>query len=393
MTSLTHQRAGTRAALLIGILLIAANLRAPVTGLPPVLGLVRDSFALSTTAAGALTTLPLLAFALLSPVSAHFARAYGIERTLFAALLAIAAGIALRSTSAVWTLYVGTAVIGMGIAVSNVLLPSLVKRDFSSSIASVTGAFALAMGVVAALASIAVVPLATAWGWQAALLAFLALPLAALAIWLPQLRSGKQAAAHTATPPHGGTMWRSALAWQVTLYLGLNSTIYYIVIGWLPLILTDAGMSAGQAGSLHGMMQLATAVPGLLLGPILRRLQDQRWAAASVAALSGVALVGFQLAPQFAFAWATLFGLGAGAHFILGLAFIGMRTQNAHQAASLSGMAQCVGYLLAAVGPMAAGWLHDLLGGWQIPLLGCAALAFTAAVVGIFAGRNVHTDA
>jgi hypothetical protein len=156
---------------------------------------------------------------------------------------------------------------------------------------------------------------------------------------------------------------------------GLNSTIYYIVIGWLPLILTDAGLSAEQAGSLHGVMQLATAIPGLLLGPVLRRLQDQRWAAASVAALSGVALMGFQLAPQFAFAWATLFGLGAGAHFILGLAFIGMRTQNAHQAASLSGMAQCVGYLLAAVGPMAAGWLHDLLGGWQIPLLACAALA------------------
>jgi CP family cyanate transporter-like MFS transporter len=263
------------------------------------------------------------------------------------------------------------------------------EAGFPHSIASVTGAFAWpwawwraglhcggAIGNRVALAT------------GAACLSGAAL--AALAMWLPQLRSRTQPAATTATPPHGkkyGT--RPGLAGDAVS--GLNSTIYYIH-RLVALILTDAGLSAEQAGSLHGVMQLATAVPGLLLGPVLRRLQDQRWAAASVAALSGVALMGFQLAPQFAFAWATLFGLGAGGAFHPRAGLYRHAHANAHQAASLSGMAQCVGYLLAAVGPMAAGWLHDLLGGWQIPPL-VRRSGFTAAVVGIFAGRNVHTDA
>lgn len=393
MTTLTNRRTATRAALLMGILLIAANLRAPVTGLPPILSFIRTDYGLSTAAAGALTTLPLLAFALLSPLSAWFAREYGLERALFGAMAVVAIGIAIRSGGAAWTLYVGTWVIGMGIAVGNVLLPSLVKRDFPHSIAAVTGAFAMAMGVVAALASAVVTPLAVAWGWKSALLVFLTLPLAALAVWLPQLASRTRPASGTATPPHGGAVWRSALAWQVTLYLGLNSTIYYVVIGWLPTILADAGVSPEQAGSLHGVMQLASAVPGLLLGPVLRQLRDQRLAAATVAGLSGVALIGILTAPQYAFAWATLFGLGAGAHFILGLAFIGLRTRHAQETASLSGMAQGVGYVLAAAGPMAMGLLHDVLGGWSVVLMLCAGLAFAAAIIGVLAGRNEHVSA
>ncbi len=393
MTLLTTKRRTTQFALLAGILLIAANLRAPVTGLPPVLSLVRADFDLSTTAAGALTALPLLAFAILSPFSALFAREYGLERALFGAMLTVALGIALRSSGASWALYVGTWVTGMGIAVGNVLLPSLVKREFPHNIPAVTGAFALAMGVVAALASAAVVPLASAWGWKAALMAFLVLPLAALLVWLPQLAARTKPAPDTTTPPHGGKVWHAALAWQVTLYLGLNSTIYYVVIGWLPTILTDMGLSPEQAGSLHGALQLSTAVPGLLLGPLLRRLHDQRLAAATVAALSGVALIGLQLAPAYALMWAVLFGVGAGAHFMLGLAFIGLRSRTASQAASLSGMAQCIGYLLAAVGPLAMGFLHDALGGWQIPLGICAALALLAAFVGTLAGRNTQMGA
>lgn len=392
MTTLTDRRTMTRTALFIGILLIAANLRAPVTGLPPILGFIRADLGLGTTAAGALTTLPLLAFALLSPFSAGFAREYGLERALFGAMAIVAIGIALRSSGTAWALYVGTWVIGMGIAVGNVLLPSLVKRDFPHSIATVTGAFALAMGIVAALASAVVAPLAAAWGWKSALLAFLVLPLAALAVWLPQLAARTRPAAGTATPPHGGAVWHSALAWQVTLYLGLNSTIYYVVIGWLPTILADAGLSAAQAGSLHGVMQLASAVPGLLLGPVLRRMRDQRLAAASVAALSGIALIGIQAAPQYAFVWAMLFGLGAGAHFILGLAFIGLRTRHPQETASLSGMAQSVGYVLAATGPIAMGFLHDVLGGWRVPLLLCAGLALLAAFVGMLAGRDLHVS-
>lgn len=379
-----------QAVLVAGILLIAAALRAPFTGLPPLLGPIAEDFGLNTLATGALTTLPLLAFALISPFGALFARAFGLERTLFYALAAIALGIALRSADGVWTLYLGTAIIGMGIACGNVLLPSLVKRDFPQRIASLTGAYALTMGVAAAVGSAVVIPLAQAWGWRVSLGTFLLLPLAALAVWMTQLGArASQANADTAAPQQdGGKVWHSLLAWQITLFFGLNSTIYYIVIGWLPAILIDAGMSPARAGSLHGILQLASAVPGLVMGPILSRMRDQRLAAAVVSLCSAVALLGLLVAPQLALAWSILFGFGAGANIILGLSFIALRTANSHQAATLSGMSQCFGYLLAATGPIAIGALHDFTDGWQIPLALCTALALAAMGMGILSGRN-----
>lgn len=394
MKTLSHREgAASRAALLIGILLIAANLRAPITALPPLLGPIRADFGLSTMAAGALTTLPLLAFALVSPFGALFARKFGLERALFGALVAIALGIALRSCGTPWCLYAGTGIIGVGIAVGNVLLPSLVKRDFPESVAALTGAYALSMGVAAALGSVAVVPLAHAWGWHSALAAFLLLPVAALAVWTAQLGMRTAPARSTAQPPQGGKVWHSALAWQVTLYLGLNSTIYYVAIGWLPTILIDAGLTPEHAGSLHGVLQLATAVPGLLLGPILRRMRDQRLPAAGAAGLSAIALLGLLALPQLALVWSILFGMGTGAGIILGLSFIGLRTRSAQQSAALSGMSQCIGYLLAAAGPMAMGTLHDALGGWRVPLGLCAALALVAVVMGLLSGRDRHIGA
>lgn len=391
MSTSTTQR-GTRhagtAVLLAGILMIAANLRAPFTALPPLLQPIQSAYGLDALATGAVTTLPLLAFALLSPFSALFAREYGLERTLFGALAAIAVGVVLRSADAAWCLYLGTAIIGAGIALGNVLLPSLVKRDFAHSAGSVTGAYALAMGIAAALGSAIVVPLEQAWGWRGALAVFLVLPLAAMALWVPQLSRHSRPARSTAAPPHGGLVWRSPLAWQVTLFLGLNSTIYYVVIGWLPAILVEAGLSASEAGSLHGVLQLATIVPALLLGPLLRRLTDQRLVAASVCTLSAVALLGWWLAPQWAFVWAMMFGIGTSGGIVLGLSFIVLRTRSAPQAAALSGMAQCVGYLLASAGPLAMGALHASLGGWSAPLGICAALALAAAVTGLFAGRS-----
>ncbi|CEF36843.1 MFS transporter [Xanthomonas citri] len=355
MHTLSRSNGATQAALLIGILLIAANLRGPITAMPPLLAQIQADFGLGTTAAGALTTLPLLAFALLSPVSALLAREYGLERTLFGALVTIALGIALRSAGAVWCLYVGTTLIGMGIAAGNVLLPSLVKRDFPHNIAALTGAYALAMGIAAALGSAVVVPLAHSLGWNGALATLLVLPLAALAVWTTQLGRHTAPPPGTPSPPHGGAVWHSALAWQVTLFLGLNSTIYYIAIGWLPTILIEAGMSPAKAGSLHGVLQLATAVPGLFLAVLLRGRRDQRLPAAAVAGFSVVALLGLMVAPQLALVWSILFGLGTGAGIILGLTFIGLRTGDARQAATLSGMSQLIGYLLAAAGPMAMG--------------------------------------
>ncbi len=376
--------------LLIGIVLVAANLRAPITGLAPVLGMIQETFALSTAHAGLLTTLPLLAFALVSPVAPWLARRFGLVRALFAALVLLAAGVVLRSAGPAWSLFVGTAVIGAGIAVGNVLLPALLKRDFPNRIASVTGAYALAMGAAAAVASATVFPLASGFGlgWSGALLAMLVLPVVAMLLWWPQLGERAAVAQPGGGAPAASPIWRHPLAWQVTLFMGLNSFIYYVMIGWLPAILASRGYSAAEAGSLHGLMQLASAVPGLVLGPLIQRLHDQRRVALATSLLVAGALLGLQWLPQLAGLWVACFGFGTGACIILALMFMGLRTENPRQAAALSGMAQCVGYLLAAFGPPLIGGLRDRSQDWTLALTVCLALSLAMAAVGMLAGRN-----
>ncbi|MDH7794604.1 MULTISPECIES: MFS transporter [unclassified Beijerinckia] len=377
------------ALLIVGILLIAATLRAPITGIAPVLGMIRESFSLGTTEAGVLTTLPLLAFAVTSPFAVLVAREYGLERSLFGALFLMACGIVLRSLGFVWCLFLGTAIIGVGIAIANVLLPSLLKRDFPDRIASLTGAYSVTAGIAAALASAAAIPIAGLFeaGWTWALGSLVILPLMAMAAWLPQLAGHTAPSKGTATPPHGGRTWHSALAWQVTLFFGLNSLIYYVIVTWLPAILREAGYSAAAAGSLHGASQLATAIPGLVFGAVLSRFKDQKIIAVSISAITALSLLGLLVLPGWSVVWVALFGVGAGATFILALAFISLRTANAHQAAALSAMAQCVGYLVAAMAPPAAGFIHDRSHGWTTPLLICLALCGVMAAMGYRAGR------
>jgi MFS transporter, CP family, cyanate transporter len=368
-----------------GILLIGTTLRAPFTVVGPLLGAIRSDLSLTTTAAGSLVTLPVLGFALMSPFSALFARRFGLERALFGALFLIAMGIVLRSSGPVACLYLGTALIGLSIAVANVLLPSLVKRDFPTRIAALTGAYALCMGVMAALASALAVPLAALWGWRTALISWLVLPLIALGVWSVQLRKRTVVAP---VPAARVSVWRSPIAWYVTLFLGLNSSIYYVAVAWLPSILVTLGFSTSRAGNLQGVMQLASALPGLLFGPVVGRLRDQRFAAIVIAIIQAAGYAGFLAMPSLSLLWSALFGFGSGAAIILGLALTGLRARDATQAAALSGMAQCIGYALASIGPTAMAMLHDASGAWILPLEACVIIAALAGGLGWLAGKN-----
>ena len=388
MSPVSSSANGNKLLLIVGILFIAATLRVTFTGIAPLLDAIRAEYQLTTAQTGLLTTLPLLAFGLVSPLAAGVARRFGIERSLLLAMVIICLGIGLRSLpSAAW-LYIGTALIGCGIALGNVLLPGLIKRDFSGHVARMTGAYSITMGAAAAAGSAMVVPLALAgFGWRGALLLLMVFPLLALLLWLPQARRQATTPMTGSGAAHNRGIWRSALAWQVTLFLGINSLVYYVIVGWLPAILQSMGYSEAQAGSLHGLLQLATAAPGLAIPLVLHRLKDQRGIAVLVALMCVVSTLGLWLLPGQAVIWTLIFGFGSGATMILGLTFIGLRASSAHQAAALSGMAQTIGYLLAACGPPLIGKIHDAYCDWHIPLIIVALIAVVMALFGALAGR------
>ncbi|MFO6484586.1 MFS transporter [Escherichia coli] len=277
MTCSTSLSGKNRIVLIAGILMIATTLRVTFTGAAPLLDTIRSAYSLTTAQTGLLTTLPLLAFALISPLAAPVARRFGMERSLFAALLLICAGIAIRSLPSPYLLFGGTAVIGGGIALGNVLLPGLIKRDFPHSVARLTGAYSLTMGAAAALGSAMVVPLAlNGFGWQGALFMLTCFPLLALFLWLPQWRSQQHANLSTSRALHTRAGVRR-LPGRSHCFFGINSLVYYVIIGWLPAILISHGYSEAQAGSLHGLLQLATAAPGLLIPLFLTSCERSAW--------------------------------------------------------------------------------------------------------------------
>ncbi|MCK0537803.1 MFS transporter [Alcanivorax quisquiliarum] len=395
-------RPAVQAWVFIGILLIAANLRAPITGVAPVLDLLRSHFSLSASAAGFLTTLPLFAFALMSPVAAQLGQRWGLARILGYALVVLVGALLLRVSGSVAALFVATLLIGFAIAVGNVLLPALVKQNFPKRVTTVTAAYALTMGIAAGITSAAAIPLSqlSQTGWDIALIAPLAVAVLALVTWLPQWRKhscqqGRQQ--ERGAPPQptqqpaisqplARPVWRYALAWQVTFFFGLNSFVYYIVISWLPAMLQPHGFSPARIGELHGLLQIASATPGLVLIPLLRQRQDLRAAAMCVTLLALAGLLGLMLLPGWSLLWCLTYGFGTGASIILALAFVGLRSASVGTATALSGMTQGLGYLLAATGPALAGAIHDWLGSWSAVLALCVGCVVVQVFLGVRAG-------
>lgn len=382
--------------LILGILFIATNLRSPVTGIGVVLDQIIESLQLNASQAGLLTTLPLIAFAIASPLATILARRHGLETSLFIALLLIGLGLCSRVIDSTLILYVGTAVIGIGIAIGNVLLPSLVKRDFPHKAAVMTSSYVLAMGIFSGSYSALLIPLADYkdMGWQLALACYGLITLISILIWLPQLKLQDKRSKDIQQPKQG-KIWNHALAWYITLLLGLNSFFTYVMITWLPSILVEGGLDPEEAGVLHGMFQLASASPGIVLIPLLATLKDQRFLTLILALIACFCSLGLLYLPSYSFIWSTSLGFSSGAVYILGISFISLRTHDSNQAVSLSGMSQCIGYLLAATGPMIAGLMYSSFENWSSVLWLCAIASLFCAVFGYLSGRNIvlHRDA
>jgi CP family cyanate transporter-like MFS transporter len=375
---------------LLSVLFLALNLRGPFTSLAPVLGQIMQDFSLSASAAGFLTALPLLSFAMFSPLAPAISRRAGVYPSLLFALVSIAGGVVLRSWGIELSLYLGTVMIGAGIAIGNVLLPVVVKMRFPGQIAAITSLYIFTMGIGSTLSSSLMVPLsglgmADLTGWQLALLFNLLFPVMALAVWLPETRKGSQATANedqTSQQTSMRQLLKCPVAWQITLGIGLNSFTFYTFAGWLPKILNDLGFSEVDAGYIYGFLQFSTMVPGLLLMPVLSRTNNQRVLVSICAFSVFVALIGLISVTEYAIFWVGLFGLANCSTFIIGLSFVGLRTSNPGQAAALSGLSQSIGYALAAIGPTLIGTVHTATKTWTLPLLLIAvvALACTTSV-------------
>ena len=380
--------------LVVGIVLLAVNLRPALTGLTPLIGQIRADTGISYGVAGLLTTLPLLAMGLLSPIASLLAHRFGMERVLLASMLVLAAGILLRSARAVTTLFLGTAVLGAAIAIGNVLLPGLVKREFPERVGLMTSTYSTALAVSAAIAAGASFPLAdqVGIGWRASLGSWALLALVAAVAWLPQMRSARPTNASPADSQGVNGPWRSALAWQVTLFMGLQSLGYYVVLTWLPEILQEqAGISASLAGWMLALAQ-AVGIASIFLAPVLAGMRPSQHGVVVVAvALTGAGALGLLVAAETATAlWVVLLGLGQGACFSLALTFFALRAPDSEHAAALSGMAQTVGYLLAAVGPFLFGLLRDTTHAWTVPLALLFAVAVCLLLTGLGAARDAH---
>ncbi|MBV6750205.1 CynX/NimT family MFS transporter [Pseudomonas chlororaphis] len=373
--------------LLLGLVLVALNLRPALSSMAPLLGEVSRSLGLSAAKAGLLTTLPVLCLGLAAPLAPLLARRFGSERVVLGILLTLAGGIILRSSLGEFGLFAGSVVAGASIGVIGVLLPGIVKRDFAKQAGTMTGVYTMALCLGAALAAGATVPLSQHFGesWSVGLGFWVVPALVAAIFWLPQVGQ-KHGAHHVAYRVRG--LLRDPLAWQVTLYMGLQSSLAYIVFGWLPSVLIGRGLSATQAGIVLSGSILIQLISSLATPWLATRGKDQRLAIVVVMVLTLGGLFGCLYAPlEGLWGWAILLGLGQGGTFSLALTLIVLRSRDAHVAANLSGMAQGIGYTLASMGPFAVGLVHDLTGGWQALGWIFGVIGLGAIVFGLGAGR------
>lgn len=375
----------------IVLLLLAGNLRPALTSVGPLLEAIRSDLGLSAAAAGLLITLPLIIFAGFSPF-ARLGQTLGIERSLAGCLALIVAGIALRSQGSVPALFGGTAIFAIGIGIANVLVPVIVKRDYSHRVGTMTTAYVMVMTLTGALATGLAVPIASHFtgGWRLSLAVWAVLGVLSLALWLPETRKPNQAGEPRRSPGAKAAkpIWRSATAWQVTIFMGLQFLIYFIIISWVPPYLADYGDSAAEAGWLLTIFSVMAFAVGAVTPALLRRGRDQRAVAIVASLATALSILGLLLVPSLAGVWLFVCGSSFGITYILAFALIGMRTSDHRRAAALSTMSQATAYLIAATGPVAFGWLRDASTGWTMPMLGLLAVAIIQSAVGYSAGRE-----
>jgi CP family cyanate transporter-like MFS transporter len=381
----------SRTFLLVGILFVAINLRPALSGIGPLIDFIQQDIEISETLLGLLTTLPLIAFGVVSTITPLFTKRFGIGNTLTGALILLTAGIVIRSLGGIFALYLGTILLGIAIAFGNVLIPALIKRNFPHKAGVATSLYSGIMSLGAAFAAGLSVPLAVEMdlGWRGSLGVWAVLAFIALIIWIPNIKRINR------TPPRRSfkeamkKLSASLLVWKLALYMGLQSVAFYVILAWLPAILIDRGLDASYAGWMLSLSQ-ATGIIGAVLIPIWAgSRKDQRLVIILLIVLEIIGLIGLMLPGtgliEF---WVGLIGLVLGGSFGLALLLIVLRSKDAETAAELSGIVQSIGYFIAATGPFIVGVIYDLTHIWDYAL----GLLILVAVIKLAMGVGVGKD-
>ncbi|MBC3515422.1 MFS transporter [Neobittarella massiliensis] len=379
-----------------GIVLIACNLRAPITSVGSLVSMIQGDTGMSSALAGFITTLPLLAFAVVSPFVSTMMDKLGMEWTMLLGLLSMIAGVLTRSFCGVPGIFIGTTLLGVGIAVGNILLPSIIKERFPLKVGFMTSLFTTSMSTFSAIGSGISVPAAEAGlGWRGSLAMWLAtLALAAL-VWSRQLGRGEEGGPRgrevKGRPSPARRVMSSPLSWRIALYMGCQSFLFYSLVSWLATILQSRGISAADAGFLVLVFQLSS-IPASFIFPIwAAKKRDQRLVTFVDSALFTVGVAGVMFAGDNLFILIPSLicaGLGTAGSLALALIFMSYRCKSVQQTATLSGMAQSIGYLLAAVGPILIGALYDVIGSWMVPLGVLVGVLVLLTLFGVGAARD-----
>lgn len=383
--------------LFLGLIFVAVNLRAPITSVGPLVPTMKAELPFSSGVFGLLTTIPLIMFAVLSPFVRRISDRLGAGKTLLYALIAILLGVAVRSFAGDIGLFAGTLLLGSGIAIGNVLVPGIIKARFPDRIGLATGAFTISMTSFAAVSAAVSYPLASLpnMGWRNSLAVWMGLALVGILVWLPQSKlsiSIRTTSAPDAAHSEEKSVWRTKLAWWLTVLMGAQSFLFYFFAAWLPSIALSKGIAPQNAGYLAFAFQLMTIPAAFVIPTVATRLKDQRGlitvvAALYIASLCGLALINNTMLLTIC---VMLYGFSTGSCFNLCMLLISLRARTAERATSLSGMVQSLGYGFGALGPILGGWLFDWTGNWNATFVCVGLLIVTIFFSGRQAGKNQY---
>jgi MFS transporter, CP family, cyanate transporter len=381
------------ALVLVGIVLVAVNLRAAITSLGALLGEVRAGLHLSGTLAGVVTTLPTLSFAAFGALTPWLSRRVSAARILAGSMVVLALGQLLRVATDSAAVFVATSVLALGgIAVANVLLPGLVKQHFPTRTGLVTGVYTMSMIAGTSLAAATAVPIAHAAGsWRAGLGVWALLAFVAIVPWLPAaLRRTRRDSSKAAVARDAGGRVRPArtrLGWAMAIYFGTQALSGYAIMGWLAQLFRDAGFSPAAAGLLLAGVTAIGVPVALFMPAVAGRRADLRPLVLLLSSAMAVGYLGLAVAPHGgAVLWVAVIALGQGA-FPLALAMIGMRARTSRGTVGLSAFAQSTGYLVAGLGPLLVGILYEASGGWRLPIGFLLAALAVQTAAGLAAAR------